>query len=75
MRLRGRFWGEGGRGWIVIERLRLGFLPIPVSLIRRMIISKGSEADTEFLDKGFPLPEGFVKVEVRDGRMIINERD
>jgi len=73
--LRGRFWGEEGRGWLVIERLRLGFLPIPVSLIRRMIISKGSEADTEFLDEGFPLPEGFVKVEVRDGRMIINERD
>ena len=73
--LRGRFWGEQGWGWLDIERLRLGFLPIPVSLVRRMITSKGSQADTEFLDKGFPLPEGFVKVEVRDSRIIINERD
>lgn len=73
--VRGRFWGEEGIGWVDIERLRLGFLPIPVSLIRRMIISKGSQADTEFLDKGFLLPEGFVKVEVRDSQIIINERD
>ena len=73
--VRGRFWGEEGIGWVDIERLRLGFLPIPVSLIRRMILSKGSQADTEFLDKGFLLPEGFVKVEVRDSQIIINERD
>jgi len=73
--VRGRFWGEEGIAWVDIERLRLGFLPIPVGLIRRMIISKGSQADTEFLDKGFLLPEGFVKVEVRDSQIIINERD
>jgi len=73
--LRGRFWGEDGTAWVTIERLRLGFLPIPVSLVRRMIISKGSEKDTEFLDYGFLLPEGFFKVEVRDSRIIINDRD
>ncbi len=73
--VKGRFWGEEGIGWVDIERLRLGFLPIPVSLIRRMILSKGSQADTEFLDKGFLLPEGFIRVEVRDSQLIINERN
>ena len=72
LRVWGYFDGSDGMGKFDIKGLRLGFLPIPVSLVKQMIISKSSEEDAEVLDKGFPLPEGFESAEIANSLVIIN---
>jgi len=68
----GNFYGIEGVGKYDIKALRLGILPIPVSLVKRMIASKSSEEDSAVLDKGFPLPDGFNSAKVSGSRIIIN---
>jgi len=72
LRCWGGFYGRGGMAKFDIHALRLGFIPIPVSLLKRMVISKSSEEDAQVLDKGFPLPEGFDKAEIANSLLIIN---
>jgi hypothetical protein len=68
----GYFYGQDGRGIFDITGLRLGFIPIPVRLLKQMIVSKSNEEDAEILDKGFELPEGFKNAKIAHSRIIIN---
>jgi len=68
----GYFCGQDGRGIFDIKGLRLGFIPIPVILLKQMIVSKSSEEDAEILDKGFDLPEGFHSVKIAHSLIIVN---
>lgn len=72
LRCWGEFYGHNAIGKFIIRGLRLGFLPIPIGLLKRMIISKSSEEDAAVLDKGFPLPEGFRSAKIAGSYIIIN---
>jgi hypothetical protein len=68
----GYFYGQDSRGKFDIKGIRLGFIPIPVRILKQMIISKSSEEDAEVLDKGFLLPEGFHSVKVANSLIVVN---